>query len=564
MRISGPRLATPRPATQAPPRWSVLVDGDCFVPSGDEARLHVARRPAGQSLAEFVKQQTASYPSAHTMIVSDRPAAELAGELQQKVDLIHLLGQGQRADRVFALRDRARFVTGASGPSSTAFPGQELAEMLEKSPQLSPEGLARKVVSRYALAASPDSMVATESTRLTDAAPTLRVLVKAILEEQSPRERLYTHLIRSCPMQPHQTLEAGYDDRDLGTFLRNLAEDKGLGARVNLAARQAARAVDESMVSLHEGQGRTATGLSGYLPWHEPAQLEGEFAAQTGWNQLLDYIYAGQAETASQPATETEPLGLGQRLGKAAIYEYKKYVSPYLGGSCAYDPSCSQYTREAIEEHGLIEGSKLGFMRLISCNGHGGGGHDPVPHAHDHCHEEHDHHHQPLPQLWLQPPSTPARSEPVRRLHQVLFGAAGVVGAVTGGLAGGLVGLVAGAGLGATVGWKAGSGSLPGFEAELRAKYGQHKQESFSGLTHLLTVPGSRLSGVLGSNWLSGFGGAVAGGLMGALGGAFQNGRWFAEMGKLYGQHRAMDAVGEFPTHYHTAQILARDYHESV
>ncbi|MCA9792099.1 MAG: membrane protein insertion efficiency factor YidD [Candidatus Eremiobacteraeota bacterium] len=316
------------------------------------------------------------------------------------------------------------------------------------------------------------------------------------------------------------------------------------------------------MVSLHEGQGRTSTGLSGYLPWHEPSELDGEFAAKTGWNQLLDYIYGGAPTAVSSPDPEPEQLGLGQRLGKAAIFEYKKYVSPYLGGSCAYDPSCSQYAREAIEEHGLIEGSKMGFMRLISCNGHGGGGHDPVPHAHDH--EEHHHHHEPLPQLWLEPPTGPVRSEPVRRLHRVLFGAAGVVGAVAGGLAGGLVGLVAGAGIGGTVGWQAGAGSMPEFESGLRDKYGQHKQESFSELTHLLTVPGSRLSKLLGSNWVSGFGGALAGGLMGALGGAFQNGRWFAQMGKLYGQHRAMDAVGEFPTHYHTAQILARDYHESV
>lgn len=58
---------------------------------------------------------------------------------------------------------------------------------------------------------------------------------------------------------------------------------------------------------------------------------------------------------------------------------YQSVISPILGPSCRYTPTCSQYTKEAIEKYGPFKGGYLGIKRILSCNPWGGHGHDPVP-----------------------------------------------------------------------------------------------------------------------------------------------------------------------------------------
>lgn len=62
---------------------------------------------------------------------------------------------------------------------------------------------------------------------------------------------------------------------------------------------------------------------------------------------------------------------------------YKWILSPVLnalfGPSCRYEPSCSTYMIQAIEEWGPLRGGWLGLKRIASCNPWGGHGHDPVP-----------------------------------------------------------------------------------------------------------------------------------------------------------------------------------------
>jgi len=64
------------------------------------------------------------------------------------------------------------------------------------------------------------------------------------------------------------------------------------------------------------------------------------------------------------------------------IKGYKYLISPLLGNSCRYFPSCSEYTIEAIKKLGLYRGILKSFKRILSCHPikflGGGEGLDPV------------------------------------------------------------------------------------------------------------------------------------------------------------------------------------------
>ena len=64
---------------------------------------------------------------------------------------------------------------------------------------------------------------------------------------------------------------------------------------------------------------------------------------------------------------------------RGLIRIYQLFISPMLGPSCRYLPSCSDYAAEAIERHGALTGSWLALKRLARCHPWGGSGYDPVP-----------------------------------------------------------------------------------------------------------------------------------------------------------------------------------------
>jgi putative membrane protein insertion efficiency factor len=61
------------------------------------------------------------------------------------------------------------------------------------------------------------------------------------------------------------------------------------------------------------------------------------------------------------------------------IRTYQKLISPLLGPSCRFHPSCSRYTAECLQLHGALKGSYLGIRRLLRCHPFNPGGHDPPP-----------------------------------------------------------------------------------------------------------------------------------------------------------------------------------------
>lgn len=63
---------------------------------------------------------------------------------------------------------------------------------------------------------------------------------------------------------------------------------------------------------------------------------------------------------------------------------YQLAISPILRPSCRYDPSCSQYMIDAINEWGALKGIWLGLRRIGRCHPWGGYGYDPVPKKNQH------------------------------------------------------------------------------------------------------------------------------------------------------------------------------------
>ena len=57
---------------------------------------------------------------------------------------------------------------------------------------------------------------------------------------------------------------------------------------------------------------------------------------------------------------------------------YKFLISPMLGQSCRYFPTCSEYSIEALKTYGFFKGILLSIKRILSCHPWGRGGFDPV------------------------------------------------------------------------------------------------------------------------------------------------------------------------------------------
>jgi len=67
----------------------------------------------------------------------------------------------------------------------------------------------------------------------------------------------------------------------------------------------------------------------------------------------------------------------GLLIGLIKLYQIT--LSPFIGNSCRYLPTCSNYGIEAIKKYGPFKGGYLTLKRVLSCHPWGGSGYDPVP-----------------------------------------------------------------------------------------------------------------------------------------------------------------------------------------
>ena len=57
---------------------------------------------------------------------------------------------------------------------------------------------------------------------------------------------------------------------------------------------------------------------------------------------------------------------------------YQVFISPFLGKSCRFEPTCSTYAMESIKMHGIIRGISDSMVRISKCHPWGKSGFDPV------------------------------------------------------------------------------------------------------------------------------------------------------------------------------------------
>lgn len=75
-------------------------------------------------------------------------------------------------------------------------------------------------------------------------------------------------------------------------------------------------------------------------------------------------------------------VGLPAAALVLVVRAYRLLLKPWLGNACRFEPSCSAYTLQALQQHGATGGVLLGGWRLLRCQPWCEGGCDPVPDHH--------------------------------------------------------------------------------------------------------------------------------------------------------------------------------------
>lgn len=72
-------------------------------------------------------------------------------------------------------------------------------------------------------------------------------------------------------------------------------------------------------------------------------------------------------------------LSLPGRFAITLIWIYRHSLSLFMGRTCRYAPTCSDYTEQTIRRFGFWAGGWMGLARILRCNPWGASGFDPIP-----------------------------------------------------------------------------------------------------------------------------------------------------------------------------------------
>ena len=67
------------------------------------------------------------------------------------------------------------------------------------------------------------------------------------------------------------------------------------------------------------------------------------------------------------------------KLASFLVDVYRVCLSPFKAPCCRFEPTCSQYAKQALQRHGFFKAILLISKRLLKCHPWGGCGYDPVP-----------------------------------------------------------------------------------------------------------------------------------------------------------------------------------------
>lgn len=68
-----------------------------------------------------------------------------------------------------------------------------------------------------------------------------------------------------------------------------------------------------------------------------------------------------------------------RKIASSVIRFYQLTFSSLVGNCCRFQPTCSEYAKEAYQKYGIIKGTRLTIWRLLRCHPWAKGGYDPVP-----------------------------------------------------------------------------------------------------------------------------------------------------------------------------------------
>jgi len=72
-------------------------------------------------------------------------------------------------------------------------------------------------------------------------------------------------------------------------------------------------------------------------------------------------------------------MSLPQRTLILLVRGYRLLLKPWLGNACRFEPTCSAYALQALQQHGAVIGGSLAAGRVLRCHPWCDGGCDPVP-----------------------------------------------------------------------------------------------------------------------------------------------------------------------------------------